>query len=201
MSANLTSEMGVIDRIVILINECKKMKIQVKSPDINVSFEDFRPINKSTISYGMNAIKNVGSKALETIINDRKENGQFESIFDLCSRIDQQKVNKRVLESLVMSGTLDSLEGNRAQKFSAVDEAIKYGQLMQTRKDKNQVDMFSSLTDQENFNKGTIINRYTGLGRKRGIRKRERNIRVLCFRPPPSSTFRRFRRIHIFFIR
>ena len=149
MSANLTSEMGVIDRIVILINECKKMKIQVKSPDINVSFEDFRPINKSTISYGMNAIKNVGSKALETIINDRKENGRFESIFDLCSRIDQQKVNKRVLESLVMSGTLDSLEGNRAQKFSAVDEAIKYGQLMQARKDKNQVDMFSSLTDQE----------------------------------------------------
>ena len=98
MSANLTSEMGVIDRIVILINECKKMKIQVKSPDINVSFEDFRPINKSTISYGMNAIKNVGSKALETIINDRSENGRFESIFDLCSRIDQQKVNKRVLE-------------------------------------------------------------------------------------------------------
>ena len=54
----------------------------------------------------MNAIKNVGSKALETIINDRSENGRFESIFDLCSRIDQQKVNKRVLESLVMSGTL-----------------------------------------------------------------------------------------------
>ena len=149
MSANLTSEMGTIDRIVILINECKKMKIEVKSPDINVSFEDFRPIDNSTISYGMNAIKNVGSKALETIINDRKKNGHFTSIFDLCSRIDQQKVNKRVLESLVMSGTLDSLEGNRAQNFSAVDEAIRYGQQMQTEKDKNQVDMFSGLSDQE----------------------------------------------------
>ena len=142
MSANLTSEMGTIDRVVILINECKKQGIEVTPPDINVSFEDFRPVNKSTISYGLNAIKNVGAKALETIIEERGENGKYESIFDLCARVDQQKVNKRVLESLIMSGTMDSVEGNRAQKFSAVDEAIRYGQQMQSEKDRNQVDLF-----------------------------------------------------------
>jgi DNA polymerase-3 subunit alpha len=142
MSANLTSEMGTIDRVVILINECKKQGIEVTPPDINVSFEDFRPVNESTISYGLNAIKNVGAKALETIIEERSENGKYESIFDLCARVDQQKVNKRVLESLIMSGTMDSVEGNRAQKFSAVDEAIRYGQQMQSEKDRNQVDLF-----------------------------------------------------------
>ena len=142
MSANLTSEMGTIDRIVILINECKKQGIEVIPPDINVSFEDFRPVDETTISYGLNAIKNVGEKALETIIEERGENGKYESVFDLCARVDQQKVNKRVLESLIMSGTLDSVEGNRAQKFAAVDEAIRYGQQMQSEKDRNQVDLF-----------------------------------------------------------
>jgi len=148
MSANLTSEMASIDRIVVLINECKKMGIEVKTPDINISFEDFRPIDEKTISYGLNAIKNVGSKALETIISERVDNGSYSSIFDLCSRVDQQKVNKRVLESLTASGSLDSLEGNRAQNYEAVDEAVQYGQKMQTEKDKNQVDLFG-LSDQE----------------------------------------------------
>ena len=71
MSANLTSEMNSIDRIVVLINECKKMGIEVRPPDINVSYEDFRPIDGKTISYGLNAIKNVGAKALESIIEER----------------------------------------------------------------------------------------------------------------------------------
>ena len=142
MSANLTSEMGVIDRVVILNNECKKLGMEVTPPDINVSFEDFRPVDKATISYGLNAIKNVGTKALETIIEERMDHGKYESIFDLCARVDQQKVNKRVLESMVMAGAMDSIEGNRAQKFAAVDDAVKYGQMMQSEKDRNQVDLF-----------------------------------------------------------
>ena len=142
MSANLTSEMGTIDRVVILINECKKLGIEVTPPDINVSYKEFQPVNNGTISYGLNAIKNVGTKALETIIEDREDNGPYISIFDLCARVDQQKVNKRVIESLVMSGAMDSLEGNRAQQYNAVDEAVKYGQQMQREIDKNQVDLF-----------------------------------------------------------
>ena len=144
MSANMTSEMRSIDRIVVLINECKKMGIKVKSPDINISYDDFRPIDEKNISYGLNAIKNVGSKALETIIVERKQNGRFDTIFDLCSRIEQNKVNKKVLESLIISGSLDSMEGNRAQKFSAIDDAMKYGNKMQDDQHKNQFDLFGS---------------------------------------------------------
>jgi len=144
MSANLTSEMGSIDRIVVLINECKKMGIEVRPPDINVSFEDFRPIDNKTISYGLNAIKNVGTKALETIIKERISSGPYKNIFDICSRVEQQKVNKRVLESLVYSGSMDSLEGSRAQNLDAVDIAIKYGQKIQQEVDKNQVDLFGA---------------------------------------------------------
>ena len=149
MSANLTSEMRNIDRVVVLINECKKMGIDVNPPNVNVSFEDFRPIEKSSISYGLNAIKNVGAKALETIIYERDKNGKYPSIFDLCARVDQQKVNKRVLESLIMSGSFDSFDGNRAQNFLAIDTAIKYGQQMQSEKDRNQVDLFGSQVEQD----------------------------------------------------
>lgn len=143
MSANLTSEMSTIERVVTLINECKKLKIEVKSPDVNVSYTQFAPIDKSTISYGLNAIKNVGEKALESIIENREKEGPFKSIFDFCSRIDQQKVNKRVLESLIKSGAMDSLSGSRAQNFDAIDTAIKYGQQLQNSGNKNQVDLFS----------------------------------------------------------
>ena len=143
MSANLTSEMSTIERVVTLINECKKLKIEVKSPDVNVSYTQFAPIDKSTISYGLIAIKNVGEKALESIIENREEVGPFKSIFDFCSRIDQQKVNKRVLESLIKSGAMDSLSGSRAQNFDAIDTAIKYGQQLQNSGNKNQVDLFS----------------------------------------------------------
>ena len=143
MSANLTSEMSTIERVVTLINECKKLKIEVKPPDVNVSYTQFAPVDKSTISYGLNAIKNVGEKALESIIENREEEGPFKSIFDFCSRIDQQKVNKRVLESLIKSGAMDSLSGSRAQNFDAIDTAIKYGQQLQNSGNKNQVDLFS----------------------------------------------------------
>ena len=143
MAANLTSEMSTIDRIVTLINECKKLKIEVRPPDVNVSYTQFAPIDENNISYGLNAIKNVGEKALESIIENREDEGPFESIFDFCSRIDQQKVNKRVLESLIKSGAMDSLSGSRAQNFDAIDTAIKYGQQLQNSGNKNQVDLFS----------------------------------------------------------
>ena len=85
----------------------------------------------------------MGEKALESIIENREEEGPFKSIFDFCSRIDQQKVNKRVLESLIKSGAMDSLSGSRAQNFDAIDTAIKYGQQLQNSGNKNQVDLFS----------------------------------------------------------
>ena len=144
MSANLTSEMSNIDRIVILINECRKMKIDVNPPDVNISSIDFRPVDEKTISFGLNAIKNVGTKALEQIIDSRKSQNKYNSIFDFTANVALKTVNKKVLESLIMSGAMDSLEGNRAQKFNAIEVALKYGQNEQDAKSKNQVNLFGS---------------------------------------------------------
>ena len=141
MSANLTSEMSNIDRVVILINECRKMKIDVNPPDVNVSSIDFRPVNNNTISFGLNAIKNVGTKALEQIIESRQDKKRYKSIFDFTANVALKTVNKKVLESLIMSGAMDSLEGNRAQKFNEIEVALKDGQSEQDAKSKNQVDL------------------------------------------------------------
>ena len=144
MSANLTSEMSNMDRVVILINECRKLKIDVDPPDINVSDINFRPVNNKTISFGLNAIKNVGAKALEQIIEARNEYGEFNTIFDFTSNVNLKSVNRKVLESLNMAGALDALEGNRLQKHNSIDTALKYGQTIQQNKSRNQVDLFGS---------------------------------------------------------
>jgi len=144
MSANLTSEMSNMDRVVILINECRKLKIDVDPPDINVSDINFRPVNNKTISFGLNAIKNVGTKALEQIIEARNEYGEFNTIFDFTSNVNLKSVNRKVLESLNMAGALDALEGNRLQKHNSIDTALKYGQTIQQNKSRNQVDLFGS---------------------------------------------------------
>ena len=116
MSANLTSEMSNIDSIVILINECRKMKIEVNPPDVNISSIDFRPVDSRTISFGLNAIKNVGTKALEQIIESRKEKKNMNRFMTLRLMLRLKPLIKKVLESLIMAGAMDSLEGNRSSK-------------------------------------------------------------------------------------
>ena len=144
MSANLTSEMSNMDRVVILINECRKLKIEVDPPNINVSDINFRPVDNNTISFGLNAIKNVGTKALEQIIEGRNEYGKFDSIFDFTSNVNLKAVNKKVLESLNMAGALDTLKGTRSQKHNAIETALRYGQTVQENNARNQVDLFGS---------------------------------------------------------
>ncbi|MCH7611963.1 MAG: DNA polymerase III subunit alpha [Candidatus Marinimicrobia bacterium] len=147
MSANLTSEMSNIDRVVILINECRKLKITVDAPDVNVSDIHFKPVNDKTISYGLNAIKNVGTKSLEHILATRDKDETFESLFDFTSNVDLRAVNRKVLESLIMSGAMDSMNGTRAEKYASIDIALKYGQQIQENRLRNQVDLFGSATN------------------------------------------------------
>ncbi len=144
MSANLTSFMSDTNRIVRLINECRKLNIQVHPPDINISDNDFRPIDKKSISYGLNAIKNVGAISLKNIISEREEKGKFKSIFDFSSRVESSSLNKKVLESLIKSGALDCFPGKRAELFSSIEVAMKYGQKIQSDQDQNQVDIFGN---------------------------------------------------------
>ncbi len=147
MSANLTSEMTNTNRVVVLINECQKLDIKVNAPDINKSDINFIPLNDKEISFGLNAIKNVGIKALEQCISARKSQGEFTSIFDFVTKVDQRLVNKKVLESLILAGAFDSISPNRAQLFEAVDVAINYGQQVDKASNKNQINLFSEEED------------------------------------------------------
>ena len=142
MSANLTSEMNNTNKVVVLINECRKLSIKVHSPDINKSGINFEPLNDKEISFGLNAVKNVGVKALEQCVEVRAKHGEFKSIFDFISKVDQRLVNKKVLESLILAGAFDSINNNRAQLYEAIDIAINYGQQIDKQSNKDQINLF-----------------------------------------------------------
>lgn len=149
MSANLTSEMSNSNRVVILINDCRKLSIKVNTPDINVSDVEFRPVDDKTISFGLNAVKNVGTKTVEKIIEARDKDGKYTDIFDVCSRVNLHSLNKKVLESLIKAGAMDSLSGTRAQMFASIDNAFKYGHQRQDDASSDQVGLFNMSNSEE----------------------------------------------------
>jgi DNA polymerase-3 subunit alpha len=123
MAALLTSVTGNTDEVVKYINECREMGIAVEPPDINVSDANFTP-HGAAIRFGLAAVKNVGHNAIESIVAARKELGRFQTIYQFCEKVDLRLLNKRVLESLIKSGAMDSL-GRRAQLMEVLDKAIE----------------------------------------------------------------------------
>jgi DNA polymerase-3 subunit alpha len=126
MSALLTSESGNTDKIVKYISECREMGIQVLPPDVNESGFNFTPAHEA-IRFGLGGVKNVGHGAVEAIVAARQAGGRFTTIFDLCERVNMSAVNRRVVESLIKAGALDSIKGNRAQLTDAIDRAMEGG--------------------------------------------------------------------------
>lgn len=126
MSALLTSEAGNMDKMVKYINECREMGISVHPPDVNQSDLNFTPAGDA-IRFGLGAVKNVGQGAVEAIVAARTEGGPFTSIYNFCERINLGAVNRRVVESLIKAGALDSVGGNRAQLTEALDRALESG--------------------------------------------------------------------------
>ncbi len=126
LAANMTAELGKLDKINALIAEAKKFGITVLPPHVNHSNTTFRATSPTTIVFGLAAIKNVGIPAVESIIKARQEGGPFKSLFDFCKRVDTRLVNKRALEALIASGALDGLGGHRAQLVAAMDIAFDY---------------------------------------------------------------------------
>ncbi|RMI26797.1 MAG: DNA polymerase III subunit alpha [Calditrichaeota bacterium] len=143
MAATLTSEINDPKRIVILIEECKRMGLEVLPPDINRSGAYFEVPEPGKILFGLTAIKNVGKSAIRNILKVRKEVGRFTNIFQMVQHLDLRTVNRKVLESLIQAGALDSLEGSRAQKFAAIDLALNFAQKYQERaQNKSQISLF-----------------------------------------------------------
>jgi len=140
MAALLTSVTGNTDDVVKYINECREMGIAVEPPDINVSDANFTP-HGAAIRFGLAAVKNVGHNAIESIVAARKELGRFKSIYEFCEKVDLRLLNKRVLESLIKSGAMDSL-GRRAQLMAVLDRAMDHAQKTQRDAESGQHGLF-----------------------------------------------------------
>jgi DNA polymerase-3 subunit alpha len=144
MAALLTSEMANTDKVVVHMDECRTMGIGILPPDVNVSRFSFT-VDGDTIRFGLGAIKNLGQKAIESIVGSREQRGAFASLFDFCRRLDLQLVNRRVVESLVKAGAFDFAARPRAQLMAALDGAFEAGQRHQRERDQGQVSMFDLL--------------------------------------------------------
>ncbi len=147
MAATLTSEMGDTDRVVKLIGECRRMGIAVLPPDVNESQVAF-VVSEKGIRFGLGAVKNVGLGAIEEIVRARSADGAFHDLFDFCARVDLRVVNKKVLESLIQAGAMDSLGGNRAQLLAALDSAVSWGQVLQAEQACGQTSLFGDQSSQ-----------------------------------------------------
>jgi len=141
MAANLTSEMGNTDRVVVLIDECRRMGIDVLPPDVNESDVHFIVTEKG-IRFGLGAVKNVGRGAIQSMVAARNRVGPFHTIFDFCQSINLRLANKKVLESLIQVGAMDSLEGTRAQKMAVLAKAMSLAQAAQHQADLGQTSIF-----------------------------------------------------------
>jgi len=153
MAALLTCDMENTDKIVKYIGECQDMGIEILPPDVNESYRDFTVIGNK-IRFGLAAVKNVGSGAVDSIISERGKNGSFKDIFDFCQRVDLRKVNKRVLESLIKCGAFDFTGAHRSQMMAALNEAIEMAQLRQRERVSKQVSLFTAYGGMETGERG-----------------------------------------------
>lgn len=144
MAALLTSEIGNTEKIVMYIAECKDMGIPVLPPDINESALHFLS-KDGAIRFGLLAIRNVGEAAIRSVLDYRDKHGRFRSLFHFCEEVDSRSLNKRVLESIVKSGALDSLGWKRSQCMAMIDTAIEFGQKARRDRDSGQKGLFAAL--------------------------------------------------------
>lgn len=150
MAATMSSEMENTDRIVVLRDECKRMGIEVFPPDVNESQARFR-VTDTGLRFGLGAIKNVGLGAIDSIVKARQDRGHFSSLYDFCQRVDLRLVNKRVIESLIQAGAMDTLEGNRAQQMAVVEQAVEAAQSYQNDRLRGQTSFFDTAGSDSDF--------------------------------------------------
>jgi DNA polymerase-3 subunit alpha len=145
MAASLSADMDNTAKVVIFINECKDMGIEILPPDINESGREFK-VTGNSIRFGLEAVKGVGSSAIDAILEVRNEK-DFSSFSDLCERSDSRRVNKKVIESLIKAGALDTM-GKRGQLMIALPDVMESA--MRTQKEKNlgQESMFGAIQDE-----------------------------------------------------
>jgi DNA polymerase-3 subunit alpha len=142
MAALLTSETGNTEKVVKYIHEARGMGITVLPPDVNTSELNFTPVGEA-IRFGLQAIKNVGENTVRGILEARAGLGRFDAIFQFCEAVDARLLNRRVLESLIKSGAMDSFGARRAQLHEVIDRAMERGQRLQREHTAGQSGLFA----------------------------------------------------------
>jgi len=140
--------MNTKDRVPYYVNACEEMGIEVVPPDANASQVDFAVV-EGRISFGLNAVKNVGETAAQAIVAAREDGGAFSSIWDFTERVDPQVVNKRALESIVKAGALDSTGHSRKGMLQVLEHALSYGQTKQADRAAGQASIFDDALGDE----------------------------------------------------
>lgn len=166
MAAVMSSDMDNTDKVVVLIDECREMKLQICPPDINLSDYRFTVNDQGQIVYGIGAIKGVGENAIDDLLKERNANGPYSGLYDLCKRVDLRKVNRRVLEALIRAGALDSIDPNRAAHLAELTTALRVAEQHGKMAQAGQNDLFGlgvevEASDNEADAYSTIVDPWT----------------------------------------
>jgi DNA polymerase-3 subunit alpha len=142
MAAVLSSEMHNTDKVVVLVEECRHMRLPLVLPDVNASEFRFTVNATGEIVYGLGAIKGIGEGPVESLADARAKDGLFLDLFDFCRRTDPKRVNKRALEALIRSGAMDGLGAPRQVLMAAMPEALKAAEQQARNHNVGLVDLF-----------------------------------------------------------
>ncbi|MBW3796130.1 DNA polymerase III subunit alpha [Aeromonas hydrophila] len=148
MAAVMTADMDNTDKIVTLVDECQRMGLTVIPPDVNTGRCRFSVNEDGHIVYGIGAVKGVGEGPIDAILEARDRDGPFRDLFDFCNRVDIKKLNKRVMEKLILSGAMDRLGPHRAALMATLEEAMRAAEQHAKAQAVGQVDMFGVLTEE-----------------------------------------------------
>ncbi len=142
MAATLNSFLGNLDKVPYYIEECKRLNIEILKPDINESETRFTVDKNGKIRFGMGSIKNVGTAAVDSIVEERRKNGKYKSFTEFCERIQGEAVNKKCIESLIKAGAFDEFEQTRSTLMASFEEILDSISDSSKKNFKGQVSMF-----------------------------------------------------------
>lgn len=146
MAAVLSSDMDKTEKVVVFIEECRRMQLKLNPPDVNYSSYQFTVASPTKIYYGLGAIKGVGQGAIDSLVEQRQRSGDYQDLFDLCQRADLSKLNRRVMEALIRSGAFDPLGANRATLMAQLPEALQHAEQLSRNHALGQNDLFGLTT-------------------------------------------------------
>ncbi len=141
-AAVMSADMDNTDRLVTIKDDCRRIGLELKAPDINKSHYQFTVAGEHSILYGLGAIKGVGRNVVESIIAERDENGEFASVNDFCRRVNQDKLNRRAIEAMIKSGAMDDFGETRRSMMRALPDALKSADQQARARAAGQNDMF-----------------------------------------------------------